>query len=169
MHSEDLTSRQAGQHAGMGKTLKGLFGLASLEHDEGFVSLLTKLLVTWQDKTWNSPVQGIPVFDLFCAALVKLLSNFASSLVVVDAPFGWVLWLCPEGNAEEVRIVFRDAIPGLLSVYLGNPDHGLWTVGVEVFRAVMIPVVGVGVHVKIKAFQFVDAALLDAQQRKQDD
>ncbi|KZP11672.1 peptidase S28 [Athelia psychrophila] len=118
-----------------GKILKGLFGLASLEHDEDFVSLLTKPLVAWQGKNWD-PAVGSPVFDVFCAALVKPPSHFASSPAVVDAPFGdesrmveveglmldyavlnyanfihekLVPWLCPEGDVEGCFGTFDDA------------------------------------------------------------
>lgn len=80
-------SREGGRRAGMGKMLKGLFGLASLEHDEDFVSLLEGPLGSWQAKNWD-PAVGSTVFDSFCAALVKPPFHLASSPAVVDAPFG---------------------------------------------------------------------------------
>ncbi|KZP31567.1 peptidase S28 [Athelia psychrophila] len=80
-------SREGGRRAGMGKMLKGLFGLASLENDEDFVSLLEAPLSSWQSKNWD-PSVGSTVFDSFCAALVKPPFPFVSSPAVVDAPFG---------------------------------------------------------------------------------
>ena len=80
-------SRQGGRRAGMAKMLKGLFGLASLEHDEDFVSLLESPLGSWQAKNWD-PAVGSTTFDSFCAALVKPPFHHASSPDVVDAPFG---------------------------------------------------------------------------------
>lgn len=80
-------SRQGGRRAGMAKMLKGLFGLASLEHDEDFVSLLESPLGSWQAKNWD-PAVGSTTFDSFCAALVKPPFHLASSPGVMDAPFG---------------------------------------------------------------------------------
>ncbi|KAF7973001.1 hypothetical protein HWV62_16374 [Athelia sp. TMB] len=80
-------SRQGGRRAGMAKMLKGLFGLASLEHDEDFVSLLESPLGSWQAKNWD-PAVGSTTFDSFCAALVKPPFHLASSPGVVGAPFG---------------------------------------------------------------------------------
>ncbi|GBE84978.1 Probable extracellular serine [Sparassis crispa] len=56
--------------------LKSLFGLAGLEHDEDFVSLLESPLGSWQAKNWD-PQVGSTRFDEFCAALSKplLISN----------------------------------------------------------------------------------------------
>ncbi|EPQ50969.1 peptidase S28 [Gloeophyllum trabeum ATCC 11539] len=50
------------------RTLKGLFGLADLEHDEDFASVLETPLGYWQAKVWD-PAVGSTKFDEFCEAL----------------------------------------------------------------------------------------------------
>ncbi|KAH9922863.1 peptidase S28 [Epithele typhae] len=51
-----------------GNAIKGLFGLAGLEHDEDFASLVESPLGLWQARNWD-PEVGNPGWDLFCAAL----------------------------------------------------------------------------------------------------
>ncbi|KAI0742186.1 peptidase S28 [Irpex lacteus] len=50
--------------------LKGLFGVAELEHDEDFVALVQSPLGSWQAKNWD-PAVGSTAFDEFCEALEK--------------------------------------------------------------------------------------------------
>lgn len=59
--------------------LKGLFGLAELEHDEDFVSLLSSPLGSWQAKNWD-PSVGSSRFEEFCEALGSAWSADESSL-----------------------------------------------------------------------------------------
>ncbi|CCM03509.1 uncharacterized protein FIBRA_05643 [Fibroporia radiculosa] len=50
--------------------LKGLFGLAGLEHDEDFASLLTSPMSSWQSKNWDKSISDTG-FEEFCVALNK--------------------------------------------------------------------------------------------------
>ncbi|PSR83862.1 hypothetical protein PHLCEN_2v5571 [Hermanssonia centrifuga] len=52
------------------RQLKGLFGLADLEHDEDFASLIESPLGSWQAKNWN-PEVGSTRWEEFCEALDK--------------------------------------------------------------------------------------------------
>ncbi|KAJ3558690.1 hypothetical protein NM688_g768 [Phlebia brevispora] len=52
------------------RRLKGLFGVADLEHDEDFVSLIESPLGSWQAKNWD-PAVGSNRWDEFCEALDK--------------------------------------------------------------------------------------------------
>ncbi|KZT12085.1 peptidase S28 [Laetiporus sulphureus 93-53] len=52
--------------------LKRLFGLAELEHDDDFASVLESPLGYWQGKNWD-PIINSNGFDIFCAALNKSL------------------------------------------------------------------------------------------------
>ncbi|THH11148.1 hypothetical protein EW145_g846 [Phellinidium pouzarii] len=54
----------------LSKPLKALFGLAGLEHNDDFASLLTSPLGAWQGKNWD-PKVGSDRFDTFCAALAS--------------------------------------------------------------------------------------------------
>ncbi|KAI0670867.1 peptidase S28 [Trametes maxima] len=67
------------------KPLKALFGLAELEHDEDFASLLESPLGAWQAKVWD-PEVGSTRFDEFCAALARpFISGDDSDTVIYDA------------------------------------------------------------------------------------
>ncbi|KAH7925596.1 peptidase S28 [Leucogyrophana mollusca] len=61
--------------------LKALFGLAGLEHDEDFASVLESPLGGWQSKNWD-PEVGSLEFDEFCEALDKPIfgKNYLSAL-----------------------------------------------------------------------------------------
>ncbi|KAI5119050.1 hypothetical protein M0805_005916 [Coniferiporia weirii] len=52
------------------KPLKALFGLADLQHDDDFASLLSSPLGAWQAKNWD-PEVGSNRFNLFCDALAS--------------------------------------------------------------------------------------------------
>jgi len=65
--------------------LKGLFGLADLQHDEDFVSVLQSPLGLWQAKNWD-PAIGSTQFDEFCEVLGT--PPFGISAADVNAPFG---------------------------------------------------------------------------------
>jgi len=67
------------------KQLKGLFGLADLEHDEDFASVLSSPLGSWQSKNWD-PKVGSTRFDDFCAALSAPLRNITTQ--AAELPFG---------------------------------------------------------------------------------
>ncbi|KAI0648136.1 peptidase S28 [Trametes meyenii] len=72
------------------KPLKALFGLAELEHDEDFASLLESPLGAWQAKVWD-PEVGSTRFDEFCAALARpFISGDESDTVVYEAALGLV-------------------------------------------------------------------------------
>ncbi|KAI0769022.1 peptidase S28 [Trametes elegans] len=72
--------------------IKALFGLAGLEHDEDFVSLLEAPLGAWQGKVWD-PEVGSPLWDQFCE--------------VINRPFKY-------GNDDQA--VTYDADIGVVSV-----------------------------------------------------
>ncbi|TRM64170.1 serine carboxypeptidase S28-domain-containing protein [Schizophyllum amplum] len=58
-------------HGGLpARALKALFGLAGLEHDDDFASVLSSPLGYWQAKCWD-PKFGSNAFDNFCDALSK--------------------------------------------------------------------------------------------------
>jgi len=63
--------------------LKALFGLAGLEHDVDFVSLLESPLDSWQSKVWD-PEVGSTTFDDFCDALSKPFGKFQET---AELPF----------------------------------------------------------------------------------
>ncbi|KAI0755028.1 peptidase S28 [Daedaleopsis nitida] len=50
------------------KSIKALFGVAALEHDEDFASLIESPLGNWQGRNWD-PEVGSKGWDEFCAAL----------------------------------------------------------------------------------------------------
>ncbi|KAF4577249.1 hypothetical protein EYR36_005236 [Pleurotus pulmonarius] len=66
------------------RPLKGLFGLADLEHDVDFVSTIESPLGSWQSKNWN-PAIGSTRFDAFCAAVNAAPAGMAN---LTDLPFG---------------------------------------------------------------------------------
>ncbi|KAI0087965.1 peptidase S28 [Irpex rosettiformis] len=63
--------------------LKGLFGVADLEHDEDFVSLVESPLGAWQAKNWD-PKVGSTKFEEFCEALDKSIFNHPDLLPGTD-------------------------------------------------------------------------------------
>ncbi|KAF8810219.1 peptidase S28 [Phlegmacium glaucopus] len=67
------------------RQLKNLFGLADLEHDEDFASVLENPLGAWQAKCWD-PKVGSTAFDDFCEALDKPFG--AVSAADMELPFG---------------------------------------------------------------------------------
>ncbi|KAJ3503107.1 hypothetical protein NMY22_g18365 [Coprinellus aureogranulatus] len=69
------------------KQLKGLFGLAGLEHDQDFVSLLESPLGYWQAKCWD-PEFGSTKFDDFCSTLRKPFSRAMAQVDIDSLPFG---------------------------------------------------------------------------------
>ncbi|KAF8228544.1 peptidase S28 [Tricholoma matsutake] len=80
--------------------LKALFGLAGLEHDEDFVSVLESPLGAWQSKNWD-PAVGSTAFDDFCAALNKPLGWAPAYLA--DLPFNHIrrmVTLSPEFSVD---------------------------------------------------------------------
>ncbi|KAL4250656.1 peptidase S28 family protein [Abortiporus biennis] len=64
------------------RSIKNLFGLVDLEHDEDFVSLIRSPLGAWQSKNWD-PKVGSVKFDEFCAALDKPLVGKDSEVLNV--------------------------------------------------------------------------------------
>ncbi|KLO14751.1 peptidase S28 [Schizopora paradoxa] len=54
--------------------IKGLFGLAELEHDDDFAGVIESPLGSWQSKNWD-PKLGSTKFDQFCEALAKPLGK----------------------------------------------------------------------------------------------
>ncbi|KIP08945.1 hypothetical protein PHLGIDRAFT_29302 [Phlebiopsis gigantea 11061_1 CR5-6] len=64
------------------RRLKGLFGLAGLEHDEDFASMLEWPLGSWQAKNWNPDV-GSTKFEEFCEALDKPVFGHSEELGLV--------------------------------------------------------------------------------------
>ncbi|KAH8114486.1 peptidase S28 [Phellopilus nigrolimitatus] len=64
------------------KPLKALFGLAGLEHDDDFASLLSSPLGAWQAKNWN-PEVGSSEFDKFCAALAQPFGHKGANEIIV--------------------------------------------------------------------------------------
>ncbi|TEB20680.1 peptidase S28 [Coprinellus micaceus] len=68
------------------KQLKGLFGLAGLEHDEDFVSLLESPLGYWQAKCWD-PEFGSTKFDDFCGTLSRPFSRVMAAADIESLPF----------------------------------------------------------------------------------
>ncbi|KZT27441.1 peptidase S28 [Neolentinus lepideus HHB14362 ss-1] len=80
------------------KTLKGLFGLADLVHDEDFASVLEAPLGYWQAKVWD-PAVGSTKFDEFCEALDQ-------------PPIG--------GTAESILL------PGGLSLDFASLNYAKW-------------------------------------------
>ncbi|KAH9891563.1 peptidase S28 [Cubamyces lactineus] len=69
------------------KPLKALFGLAGLEHDEDFVSLLESPLGAWQGKVWD-PEVGSTRFDEFCDALNRPFGHVDDAEVSFDDDTG---------------------------------------------------------------------------------
>ncbi|KAG5219368.1 extracellular serine carboxypeptidase [Salix suchowensis] len=72
------------------RPLKGLFGLADLDHDVDFVSTIESPLGSWQSKNWN-PAIGSMRFDTFCAAVNAAPDSMAN---FTDLPFGARERLC---------------------------------------------------------------------------
>ncbi|KAF5335362.1 hypothetical protein D9611_011660 [Ephemerocybe angulata] len=66
--------------------LKALFGLASLEHDEDFVSLLETPLGYWQAKCWD-PEFGSTKFDDFCHTLSAPFTRTMAASNFEELPF----------------------------------------------------------------------------------
>ncbi|KAJ3562051.1 hypothetical protein NP233_g9817 [Leucocoprinus birnbaumii] len=67
--------------------LKGLFGLADLQHDQDFASLISNVLGSWQSKVWD-PSVGSTTFDKFCAAINAPIPGHGISAEAVNLPFG---------------------------------------------------------------------------------
>ncbi|KAI0695544.1 peptidase S28 [Cytidiella melzeri] len=67
----------------MKNRLKGLFGVAELEHDEDFVSLLTSPLSAWQGKNWD-PAVGSTKFEEFCEALNKSIFSHPEIMAAMN-------------------------------------------------------------------------------------
>ncbi|KAI0074024.1 peptidase S28 [Panus rudis PR-1116 ss-1] len=65
------------------RTLKGLFGLADLEHDEDFASVIESPLGAWQAKNWD-PAVGSTDFEQFCDALNKPLLGHDPEILIYD-------------------------------------------------------------------------------------
>ncbi|KAI0917296.1 hypothetical protein AcW2_007465 [Taiwanofungus camphoratus] len=89
---------------GLKRVLKGLFGLAGLEHDDDFVSLLESPLGYWQGKNWD-PEVGSTGFDEFCDAL-------SQPFVGDDGDFSGDGLIAYDDDAKTV------ALPGGLNVPL---------------------------------------------------
>ncbi|KAF8236003.1 hypothetical protein L208DRAFT_1253713 [Tricholoma matsutake] len=77
--------------------LKALFGLAGLEDDEDFVSVLESPLGAWQSKNWDLAV-GSTAFDDFCAALNKLL-GWAPAYLAFNH-IRWMVMLSPKFSID---------------------------------------------------------------------
>ncbi|OCH91247.1 peptidase S28 [Obba rivulosa] len=102
----------------LGGHLKGLFGLAELEHDEDFVSLIESPLGAWQAKNWN-PEVGSTRFEEFCDTLNEpifgspglsgeQMITFESGLSVPLVVYNYAKYIkenvvsrCPEGMSVE--------------------------------------------------------------------
>ncbi|KAF9449108.1 hypothetical protein P691DRAFT_813128 [Macrolepiota fuliginosa MF-IS2] len=67
------------------KQLKGLFGLADLQHDQDFASTISGPLGSWQSKNWDPAVDSTS-FDKFCTAINAPLRNISAQ--AVELPFG---------------------------------------------------------------------------------
>ncbi|CAL1713219.1 unnamed protein product [Somion occarium] len=67
----------------VGRRLKALFGLANLQHDEDFVSLIESPLGAWQAKNWD-PEVGSTEFDKFCEALDEPLRGHEADGLTYD-------------------------------------------------------------------------------------
>ncbi|TBU27201.1 peptidase S28 [Dichomitus squalens] len=115
-----------------GRPIKGLFGLADLEHNEDFVSLLESPLGHWQGRNWD-PEVGTTGWDEFCAALdgkfvhdpdMEFVSydegmdmvTIAEDLMVPVPVYNYARYikqnyvsLCPEGAVEECFGTYDDS------------------------------------------------------------
>ncbi|KAF8651928.1 hypothetical protein AX16_004572 [Volvariella volvacea WC 439] len=73
------------QHPRFSRPLKALFGLAGLEHDDDFASVLEIPLGSWQDRNWD-PEVGSTNFEEFCATLSGHHSRISQG--ISSLPFG---------------------------------------------------------------------------------
>ncbi|EMD39912.1 hypothetical protein CERSUDRAFT_81235 [Gelatoporia subvermispora B] len=87
-----------------GQRLKALFGLADLQHDEDFVSLLESPLGAWQAKNWD-PEVGSTRFDEFCNALNKPVfgSPYSASEHMVTSEGGLTVPLVVHNYAKYIK------------------------------------------------------------------
>ncbi|KZV92275.1 hypothetical protein EXIGLDRAFT_769142 [Exidia glandulosa HHB12029] len=91
------------------KPLKGLFGLADLEHDDDFVSVLRAPLSGWQGRNWD-PAVGSTAFEEFCATLLGDRTQPAElgEFMLDVALLNYATWIkayvsarCPEDHTVE--------------------------------------------------------------------
>ncbi|KAJ7275626.1 serine carboxypeptidase S28-domain-containing protein [Mycena rebaudengoi] len=68
------------------RSLKMLFGLADLQHDDDFVSLISSPISSWQSKNWHPDFISTR-FDDFCAALDKPVAG-SGLLSLSELPYG---------------------------------------------------------------------------------
>ncbi|KAF9013147.1 serine carboxypeptidase S28-domain-containing protein [Cyathus striatus] len=86
------------------KSLKKLFGVADLEHNDDFVSLLTSPLGSWQAKCWD-PEVGSTTFDDFCETLGKPFGRI-SATAAGELPYGNQERLVQVEGAEGLALDF---------------------------------------------------------------
>ncbi|RXW17807.1 hypothetical protein EST38_g8048 [Candolleomyces aberdarensis] len=88
------------------RQLKALFGLAELEHDEDFVSLLGTPLGYWQAQCWD-PEFGSTGFDDFCKTLSAPFSRIMNAAEIEALPYGHEnrMVTIEEGFAVDIAVV----------------------------------------------------------------